>query len=151
LSLFLLWYNTRVDRTSAQRWNQGHFNNWHPITLLSISYKHFTKALQSILMEVISYDQSTFLSMRFIFDNISLIYKTIHYAKQSQQPLYFLKLDFSKAYNKVDLHFLFQAINKLGFPEGFIHMTRLLFKDAATKVSINGQVIDAISIQKRIC
>jgi hypothetical protein len=63
-------------------------NNWRPITLLNVSYKLFAKALQKrlqpILMEVISHDQSAFLPMRFILDNIFLTYETIHYAKQSQ-------------------------------------------------------------------
>jgi hypothetical protein len=47
-------------------------NNWRPITLLNVSYKILAKALQmrlqSVLMEVISSDQSTFLLMRFILD-----------------------------------------------------------------------------------
>ena len=92
-------------------------NNWSPITLLNVSYKLFAKALhvrlQPILMEVISYDQSTFLSMCFILDNIFLTYKTIHYAKQSRQLLLFLKLDFSNAYDKVNLAFFLQLLDAL--------------------------------------
>jgi hypothetical protein len=51
-------------------------NNWRPITLLNVTYKIFAKALQirlqPILMEFISPDQSSFLPMRFILDNIFL-------------------------------------------------------------------------------
>jgi hypothetical protein len=36
--------------------------------------------------------------------------ETISHAKQSNQPLLFFKLDFSKAYDKIDLGFLFQAM-----------------------------------------
>jgi hypothetical protein len=60
-------------------------NNWRPITFLNVSHKLFAKALQMrlqpIIMEVISHDQSAFLFMRFILDNIFLTYETIHYAK----------------------------------------------------------------------
>jgi hypothetical protein len=49
-------------------------NNWRPITLLNVTYKIFAKALQirlqPVLMEVISPDQSAFLPMGFILDNI---------------------------------------------------------------------------------
>jgi hypothetical protein len=62
--------------------------------------------------------------MRFILDNIFLTYETIHYAKQSKQPLLFLKLDFSKAYDKVDLGFLCQALDRMGFPSRFLLMTQ---------------------------
>jgi hypothetical protein len=54
----------------------GHniFNNWSPITLLNVSYKLFAKALQMrlqpVLMEIIFVDQSAFLPMRYILDNI---------------------------------------------------------------------------------
>lgn len=63
-------------------------NNWRPITLLNVSYKLFAKALQKrlqpIFMEIIFHDQSAFLQMRFILENIFFTYETIHYAKQTQ-------------------------------------------------------------------
>jgi hypothetical protein len=129
-------------------------NNWRPITLLNVSYKLFAKTLQrrlqSILMEVISLDQSAFLPMRFIMDNIFLTYETIHYAKQSKQPLLFLKLDFSKAYDKVDLGFLFKALDQIGFPSRFLQMTQMLFKNVMARVSVNGQSTEAFPIQQGI-
>jgi hypothetical protein len=73
-------------------------------------------------MELIFPDQSAFLPMRFILDNIFLTHKTIHYAKSSKQPLLFLKLNFAKAYDKVDLEFLFQAIRCMGFLPIFLHV-----------------------------
>lgn len=117
-------------------------NNWRPITLLNATYKIYAKALQlrlqPILMEIISPDQSAFLPMRYILDNLFLTHETIDFAKSSKQPLLFLKLDFSKAYDKVELRFLFQAIKRLGFPPFFIHMTELLFTGAMASVSVNG-------------
>lgn len=81
--------------------NWQSLNNWRPITLLNVAYKIFAKALQirvqPILMEIISSDQSAFLPMRYILDNIFLTHETIDFAKCSRQPLLFLKLDFSKA------------------------------------------------------
>jgi hypothetical protein len=96
---------------------------WWPITLLNTTYKLFAKTLQKrlqpVLMELISPDQSAFLPIRFILDNIFLTYETIAYAKQTHQPLLFLKLDFSNAYDKVDLKFLFATLEHLGFPDLF--------------------------------
>jgi hypothetical protein len=85
--------------------------------------------------------------MRFILDNIFLTYESIHYAKQPRQPLFFFKLDFSKAYNKVDLEFLFQALVRMGFPNSFSRMTKMLFQNAWARVSINGQATPAFPIQ----
>jgi hypothetical protein len=110
--------------------------------LLSIGYKLFTKVLQLrlllVLMEIISFDQLAFLPMKFIINYILLIHETLEWGEFTHQPLVFLKLDFSKAYDMVDLNFLFSAIEILGFPEEFILMTRMFFKDAFVCIKING-------------
>jgi hypothetical protein len=78
-------------------------NKWRTITILSVAYKIFAKALQirlqSILNEVINSNQFGFLPIRFILDNIFLTHETIHHARSYAQPLMFLKVDFSKAYD----------------------------------------------------
>jgi hypothetical protein len=88
-------------------------------------------------MEVISTDQSTFLPVQFILDNIFLTHETIHHAKQSVQFLIFMKLDFSQAYDKIDLRCLFSAMGLMGFSQDFISMTQLLFCGAKARVNIN--------------
>ena len=73
-------------------------NYWRSITLLTVIYKTFAKTLQiglqPMLRDVINPEQTTFLLLRFILDNIVLIQETLHWAKASKQPLIFLKLDF---------------------------------------------------------
>jgi hypothetical protein len=95
------------------------FNNWCPIILLNVYYKLFAKALQirlqHVLIEIISSNQLDFLSMKYILDNIFLTQETIMCTKQSNQPVLFVKLYFSKTYDKVDLAFLFQSLEQIGF------------------------------------
>lgn len=73
-------------------------NQWRSITLLNLSYKLLAKAvqllLQPILMNLISFDQSAFLPLRFILNNISLTHETISHATRSNQPLLFQKIRF---------------------------------------------------------
>ena len=66
--------------------------------------------------DIISEDQIGFLFLRFILHNVLLQHKLIHYAKESQQDMVLLKLDFRKAYNIVELDFLFKVIEKMGVP-----------------------------------
>lgn len=128
--------------------------NWRPITLLTIAYKIYAKALllrlQPILLEIINQDQSAFLPTRFILDNIMLTQETMDWAKSSQQPLPFLKLDFFKAYDKVDWLFLFATITRLGFPSEFISMTKLLFGEASASVRVNGCISRTFPIEKGV-
>lgn len=60
---------------------------------------------------------NNFLPLRFILDNIVLTQETLHWAKVFRQPTVFLKLDFSKAYDKVSWVFLFQAMQRMCISE----------------------------------
>ena len=121
--------------------DQQAFMNWRPITLLNLGYKIYTKALQlrlqPVLMDEISLDQSAFLPLRFILDNLLITQETLAWAKSSNQPLIFLKLDFSKAYDMVDWQCMYKIMEKLGFPQVFIKMVSLLFHDASACVKLN--------------
>jgi hypothetical protein len=100
------------------------------------------------LIEIISFDQSAFFPLRFILDNILLIHETLDWADFSNQPLIFLKLDFSKAFDMVDLPFLFGALSKFSFPEEFVDMTKMLFKDASATVKVNGSQTRSFGIKR---
>jgi hypothetical protein len=58
------------------------FGNYRPTTLLNCTYKIYAKLLQQrlqpVLVEVICQDQSAFLPMRYILDNIVLTQEIIN-------------------------------------------------------------------------
>jgi hypothetical protein len=91
-----------------------------------------------MMTNVIDPDQIAFLPLCFILDNVVLIHEVMDWAQQSHQPLIFLKLDFRKAFDKVNLHFLFAAMSKLGMHEHFINMVKILFQGAQAAVLVNG-------------
>ena len=128
--------------------------NWRPITLLNLGYKIFAKALQlrlqPVLMDVISPDQSAFLPLRFILDNLLITKETLAWVESSNQPLIFLKLDFSKAYDMVEWQCMYRIMEKLGFPQVFIRMVSLLFHDASACVKLNGEPSPYFPIQRGV-
>lgn len=129
-------------------------NNWRPITLLNVSYKIYAKALQIRLQEplskIISPDQCAYLRNRFILDNILLTHETLAWAKKSRQDTIFLKLDFSKAFDRVDWPFLFNIMSRMGFPPGFINMVRLTMSDAEASININETILPSFKIERGI-
>lgn len=68
--------------------DRADLSNWRPITLVDVSYKILAKALQirlqSLLKDVISLEQSAFLSFRHILGNILLQYETVEWAETSK-------------------------------------------------------------------
>jgi hypothetical protein len=81
-------------------------------------------------MEVIDANQTTFLPLRYILDNVLLTHETIDWAKKSKQDLIFLKLDFAQTNDKVSWNFLLKIIDMMGFAKEFFTMVKLLFQDA---------------------
>lgn len=134
---------------------RGKLSNWRPITLLNVAYKIYAKALQlrlqPVLMEIISFNQSALLPMRFLLDNILLTHETLDWALHSGQPVIFLKLDFSIAYDMVDLGFLFRVMATMGFPAEFTSVVELLFQDAQAVVKVNGAHSPSFQIHRRVC
>lgn len=117
-------------------------SNWRPITLLNVSYKILAKALQlrlkPMMTNIIDPDQTAFLPLRFILDNVVLVHELLDWAKLSHQPLIFLKLDFRKAFDTVNLDFLLAAMTRLGMDKQFLDMVQLLFKGVQAAVLVNG-------------
>jgi hypothetical protein len=90
-------------------------------------------------VEVINNDQIVFLPLRFILDNTLLTHDSIQWAKEWCHDLILVKLDFSKAYDGVDWTIMIQSMEKLGMPNSFIKMIRLLLCDASVFVNFNNQ------------
>ena len=67
-------------------------------------------------MNVINPDQSAFLPLRFILDNLLITQETMAWTEYSNQSLIFLKLDFMKAYDIVEWQCMYKILEKLGFP-----------------------------------
>ena len=103
-----------------------------------------------MLRNVISPDQTAFLPLRFILDNIVLTQETLHWARTSKQPTIFLKLDFSKAYDKVSWHFLFKAMKAMDICEEFIKWVKLLFTNASAAVNLNGTLESHFKIERGV-
>lgn len=92
------------------------------IALCNVAYKILTKALANrlkpILNHIISENQSAFVLGRLITDNIIVAYEMQHFLKRKTQGevgYAALKLDLSKAYDKVEWLLLRAIMLKLGF------------------------------------
>jgi hypothetical protein len=76
-----------------------------------------------ILGELISPNQSAFVPGRLISDNTILAYEMSHYMrrkKKGKEVYMALKLDMSKAYDRVEWPFLEGVMKKMGFHDGFV-------------------------------
>ena len=99
-------------------------SDFRPISLCNVIYKIIAKVLanrlKQILPQIISPTQNAFVPRRLITDNVLVAYEVLHAMqgrKKGKTGALSLKLDVSKAYDRVEWDFLKRVMIKMGFPE----------------------------------
>ncbi|KAK5842664.1 hypothetical protein PVK06_005045 [Gossypium arboreum] len=93
--------------------NPTNLKNYRPISLCTVIYKIIAKKvanrLQKVLDGCIDDAQSVFVPSRLVFDNVLLAYEVLHSFKNKRagrKGFMALKLDMSKAYDRVEWPFI---------------------------------------------
>ena len=117
-----------------------------PISLCNVLYKIFSKVLanrlKKILPSIISKHQSSFTKNRLITDNILVAYESLHYMNnmRTQKTGYMaVKIDMSKAYDRVEWVYLENVMRKMGFSEKWIGLIMVCIKTVTYSILVNGE------------
>ena len=117
---------------------------YRPITLINVPFKICSKAYATRLAPVaqrdLNHSQSGFLKGRNILEGLVVLQEIVHELKRTRQPAVLLKLDFEKAYDRVNWEFIREVLTRKGFESGFVHRIMHLVSGGQTAVSINGEV-----------
>ncbi|KAA3489773.1 reverse transcriptase [Gossypium australe] len=119
--------------------------NFRPISLCTVLYKLVTKTIanrmQNIMGTCIDQVQSAFVPDRLILDNILLAYEILHTFRQKRtgkKGYMAVKLDMSKAYDRVEWDFIKEVMNKMGFASNWIELIIKCITSVSYTVIING-------------
>ena len=117
-----------------------------PISLCNVSYKIISKVIanrmKKILADVVNESQSAFVPRRQITDNVLVAFETmrcINGKRKGKEALMALKLDISKAYDRVEWRYLEVIMQRLGFNERWISLVLMCISTVSYSVLINGE------------
>jgi hypothetical protein len=119
--------------------------DFRPISYYNVVYKVISKILSgrlaSALNGIISPMQNAFLGGRMMSDNINLVRELLrHYGRKRASPRCLIKVDFKKAFDSVQWHFLRQLLHMFGFPERFVHLIIKCVETTSFSVAVNGNL-----------
>ena len=121
-------------------------SEFRPIALCNILYKLVSKVLanrlKKVLPHIISESLSAFQSDIAISDNILVAFETLHHMKRKKTGktgYMALKLDMSKAYDRLEWVFLQRIMEKMGFHSTWIGWIMECVKSVTYSILVNGE------------
>lgn len=116
--------------------------NYRPLTLSNTDYKIMTKTIATrlgrVAGDIIHPNQTGFIPKRNLYDNTKLSETMITYTSIKGENGCILALDQEKAYDRIAHDYLWMVLEKFGFPPSLIRTIRSLYKEARTRIMVNG-------------
>ncbi|XP_012850814.1 PREDICTED: uncharacterized protein LOC105970524 [Erythranthe guttata] len=115
-----------------------------PISLCNVTYKTISKILacrlKSHLNRFISPFQMAFVLGRNIHDNIIISHEVMHYLhhKSGSKGFMAIKIDLTKAFDKVEWSLVLKILNLLGFSNQFVNLIQECISSPSFSFLING-------------
>ena len=117
---------------------------FRPITVLNVIYRILSKVcavgLAPVLERITHPYQFAFLKGQFIHDGILALSEIIHEVKTRRHKGVFLKLDFQKAYDRLDWAFLRLVLERRGVDDRMIGWIMQLVMSSNTSINVNLEV-----------
>ena len=138
--------------------NSEKMSEYRLISLCNVVYKIISKVLanrlKQVLPDIISPTESAFVPGRLITNNVIVAYEALHsmHARnKGKTSSLALKLDVSKAYDRVEWVFLHGVMQKFGFPEKWIERVMTCVTTTSFSILLNGKPYGNVLPSRGIC
>lgn len=122
------------------------FDDFRPISLCNCVYKITSRIIalriKPILSRMISKEQFAFFSHRQIHEAIGIAQEMLHWIKTVPKKAAILKINLSKAFDRVNWTYLQLMLTHIGFPHQFMNWIGCCFTSVSFSVLINGVASD---------
>jgi hypothetical protein len=134
--------------------------DYRPISLLNTTVKVLAKILanrlQLVITKLVHQNQYSFIKDRSIQDCLAWAFEYISLCHKSRKEMVILKLDFEKAFDKLEHAALMEILRHKGFGDKWIHWVSMILGSGSSEVLLNGVpgkdfTADAESDKETLC
>ena len=129
----------------------GDIKNYRPISLLSHSYKLFTRLLQTRMENILDQnqprDQAGF---RRKFSTIYTLNQIIEKTNEYNLPLCVGFIDYEKAFDSVEHFAIFEALRKININETYVQILENIYRKATASIQMDDLVSEKFQIKRGV-
>lgn len=142
-------FNKGILKLLPKKVDKRHIRDWRPMAMLSTAYKIIAKLirlqLRMLLPNLVMSDKLDS-SHGDILENISNTWLAFDRILQDGISALFLRLDFEKAFDKVDFNYIWAMLTTMGLGK-FLTLMKGLIIGGSIKIYTNGQFFEPIPIE----
>ncbi|KAL3697231.1 hypothetical protein R1sor_011307 [Riccia sorocarpa] len=133
--------------------DRKYLKNWRPVTLMSCTYKIISKLIASrirkFLPQLVAVEQTGFIPGRRIDDNVMTLKLAEEWSTVADEDNLFVKLDFSKAFDRVSFKYMWGVLLNLGFSQGTVNRIKALMVGGTSWAALNMQKSLVLALGRR--
>ena len=125
-------------------------DNYRPINLLNVDLKIYSKILCTRMKPVLNYvlHETQYCQPGKNIGQLLTTIRDLHFDMDlSQQDSFFISIDFEKAFDNVNHKYIEKVLKKMKFPLKFVKAFMSFYKNATSKLMINGMCSKKIQIK----